>query len=71
MEFKNGHWINSKYSHMGIDVKVLLSKVPLSKITGHATSTFQKYRLENKLLQELGQKMKFVTTIVWKYTTIY
>ena len=56
---------------MGIDVKVLLSKVPLSKITGHATSTFQKYRLENKLLQELGQKMKFVTTIVWKYTTIY
>ena len=40
---------------MGIDA--LLPNVPLSKTTGHATSTFQNYRLENKLLQELGDEM--------------
>ena len=27
--------------------------------------------LENKLLQELGQKMLFATTVVWNYTTGY
>ena len=42
---------------MGIDVEVPLSKVPLSKTTGHTTLTFQNYRLENKLLQELGDEM--------------
>ena len=42
---------------MDIDVKVLLSKVSLSKITQHTTSTFQNYRLEDKLLQELDDEM--------------
>ena len=82
---------------VGIDVKFLLPKVPLSKATGHTSSTFQNYRLENKLLQELDEEidiiisntvqlkirfflifiweeqhqLKFVTTIVWKSTTIY
>ena len=42
---------------MVIDVKVSLSKVSLSKATGHATLTFQNYRLENKLLQELGPEI--------------
>ena len=37
---------------MCIDVKA-----PLSKGTGHTTSTFQNYRLENKLLQELGDEI--------------
>ena len=41
---------------MDIDVKVPLSKVPLSKTTGHTTSTFQNHRPENELLQELGDK---------------
>ena len=42
-------------SHVGIDVKV-----PLSKTTGHTTLTFQNYRLENKLFQELGDEMFLV-----------
>ena len=42
---------------MDIGVKVLLSKVSLSKITQHTTSTFQNYRLEDKLLQELDDEM--------------
>ena len=72
-------------------------KVPLSKTTGHTTSTFQNYTLGNKLLQELGEEMEiiisntvqskisrfikfireeqlqleFVTTTVWKFTTVY
>ena len=37
---------------MRIDVKA-----PLSKTTGHTSSTFQNYRLENKLPQELGKDM--------------
>ena len=37
---------------MGIDVKVSLSKT-----TEHTASTFQNYRLENKLLQELADQM--------------
>ena len=56
---------------MGIDVEVSFPKVPLSKTTGHTTSTFQNYMLENKLLQELGEKMEFVTTIAWKHTNVY
>ena len=40
---------------MDIDVKV-----PLSKTTGHTTSAFQKYGLENKLLQELGEEMDII-----------
>ena len=43
----------------------------MSKATGYTKSNFQNYRLEHKILQELGQKMEFVTTIVWKYATIY
>ena len=39
-------WRPSKYT-----------KIPLSKATGHKTSNFQSYRLENKLLQELGDGM--------------
>ena len=42
---------------MGIDVKVPWSKVLLSKTTGQTTWNFQNYRLENKLLQELGDKI--------------
>ena len=56
---------------MGLDVKVPLPKVLMSKATGYTKSNFQNYRLEHKLLQELCQKMEFVTTIVWKYATIY
>ena len=37
---------------MGTDVQV-----PLSKTTGHTTSTFQNYRLKNKLQHELGYEM--------------
>ena len=37
---------------MGIDIKVTLSKT-----TGHTTLTFQNYRLENKLLQQLGDEV--------------
>ena len=37
-------------NHVGIDVKV-----PLSKTGGHTTSTFQGCRLESKLLQKLGE----------------
>ena len=43
----------------------------MSKVTGYTKSNFQNYRLEHKLLQELGQKMEFVTATVWKYATIY
>ena len=49
--------VSSKFSRMGIDVKVPLSKVSLSKATGHTTLTYQNYRLENKLLQELSDEM--------------
>ena len=42
---------------MAIDVKVTLPKVLLPKTAGHATSIFQSYRLENKLLQQLGEEM--------------
>ena len=41
---------------MGIDVKVPLPNVPLSKTAGHTKLIFQNDRLRNKLLQELGQK---------------
>ena len=37
---------------MGIDIKVTMSKT-----TGHTTLTFQNYRLENKLLQQLGDEV--------------
>ena len=37
---------------MGIDVKDSVSKT-----TGHTTLTFENYRLENKLLQNLGDLM--------------
>ena len=47
-----------KSSHVGIDVP--LPNVPLSKTTGHATSTSQNYRLENKLLHELGEEMDII-----------
>ena len=46
-----------KISHMSIDVKVPWSKVPLPKTRGHKASTFQIYRLENKLIQGLGDEM--------------
>ena len=35
----------------------IVVKVPLSKAVGHTTSTFQNYRLENELLQELCDEM--------------
>lgn len=38
---------------MAIDLKVTLPKMLVSKTTGHTTSIFQSYRLENKLLQQL------------------
>ena len=51
---------------MGIDVKVLLAEVPLLKATGHTTSAFQNYRLEKKLLQELGDAMfLIISNTVW------
>ena len=49
---KDGHWVSSKFSYVGIDVKV-----PLPKKTGNKTLAFQNYRLENKLLQELDDEM--------------
>ena len=45
---------------MGIDVKVPLQKVLLSKTTGDPTSAFQNYSLEKKLLQELGHEMDII-----------
>ena len=71
--------VGSKFSHVGLDVKILLSKVPLSKTTHHTTLTFQNYRLENKLLQEIGDEMFVIISnifqskispfikFIWKY----
>ena len=42
---------------MVIDVKLPFSKVSFSKTTEHTTLTFQNYKLENKLLQELGEEI--------------
>ena len=46
---------------MYTDVKDTFPKVPVSKTTGHTTSTFQNCILKNKLLQELGEKMGVMT----------
>ena len=53
----------AKFSYVGIDVKV-----PLWKTTGHTTSPFQNHRLENKLLQELGDTIFIIisNTMQWK-----
>ena len=56
----NGYCVISKFSHMDIDVKVPLPKVPLLNITGHTTLTFQNYRLENKLLQEFSDEISII-----------
>ena len=45
---------------MGIDVKVPFPKVPLSKVTGHTKSTFQKNSLGNMLPQDIGEEMDII-----------
>ena len=49
---------------MCIDAKVLLSKT-----TQHARSTFQNYRLEYKLLQELGDEILIIISNTLKKTS--
>ena len=48
-----------------------MSKVPLSKTTGDTTSNFQNYRLENKLLQEFGEKMDIIISHTVSYQSFY
>ena len=48
--------VSSKFSYVVIDVKLPFSKVSFSKTTEH-TLTFQNYKLQNKLLQELGEEI--------------
>ena len=50
---------------MGIDVKEALSKASLSETLGHTTSTFQNYRLENKLLQELVGETDIIVSNIY------
>ena len=45
---------------MSIDIKFPLPKVSLPKTTGHTALAFQNYRLENKLLQELGKEIDMI-----------
>ena len=45
-----------------LKLKVPMSKVPLSKTRGHEISTFQNYRLSNKLLQESGEEIDTIVS---------
>ena len=47
------------------------AKSPLVKTTGHATSIFQNYKLENKLLQELVEEMDIIIPNTLQSTTAF